>query len=221
MTGRPTPSELAWPAGPDDADLAFNWAAGVTTQVLDWTWRAFDSLQSDFLLRVDWTRSLEQVERDLVQIHFGRIQVIFAAETNGFAAFYPSHEHPEFETRFSAQAKPPAYDLAFVATANPRWIWPLEAKVVQSPKAMAEYMKDVNDKFIAGVAAPFVGEAAMVGYLMNADADSALAEVSVRLNQPLKSVPEFDERTHRTSFHSRSPAPALRLHHMMMCIDRQ
>ena len=216
MTRRPTPSELAWPDNPDDCELATSWAASVSTQVLDWTWRAFDSLHSDFLPRVDWTQSMEQVERDIVQNHFGRIQVIFARETDGFASFYPSHEHPEFETRSTAQAKPPAYDLAFVATATPRWIWPLEAKIVPSPRALAEYMKDVNDKFIAGIAAPFTGEGAMIGYLMDADADTALTEISTRLNQPLKLFPEFTERPHRTSSHTRISAPDLQLHHMMM-----
>jgi len=219
MTRRPTPSEFAWPFGPEDNELAISWASSMTTQVLGWTWRAFDDLKTNLLSCIDWTQPLEQVERDMVRNHFGCIQRIFATETDGFAAFYPSHEEPEMETRSTANAKPPAYDLAFVATANPRWIWPIEAKIVRSPKALAEYMKDVNEKFVAGIAAPFVGEGAMVGYLTSLNATTTLDNISLRLGQPLTTIKDFRNRSHKTSFHSRSNAPDLRLHHMIMTCD--
>ena len=217
MTRRPTPSELLWPDDSADADLPVTWASSVTTQVLEWTWRAFDSLRQNHLVRIDLnSQPLEQVERDLVANHYVEIQKVFAAETDGYATFVPVHEWPEMETRTTAPAKPPAYDLAFVSSDNPRWAWPIEAKVVSSTGALAEYLKDVNDKFVAGVAAPLVGEGAMIGYLLVTDTATVFANLEKRLNQTLVIVPEFVGRPHRVSRHTRATAPDLCLHHLLM-----
>ena len=220
MTRRPTPSELMWPDDPADADLPIDWAASVTTQVLDWTWRAFDSLRENHLVRIDLTQPLEQVERDLARNHFLEIQLLYAAETDGYSAIIPVPEWPETEMRTSASAKPPANDFAFISTDNRRWAWPVEAKVVSSTGALAEYLKDVNDKFVGGVAAPLVGEGAMIGYLLVTDTVTVFSNLEQRLGQPLEMVPEFVDRPHRTSQHSRTSAPDLRLHHLLMtCVS--
>ncbi len=220
MARRPTFSELAWPDGPDDAELPVQWARGVATQILAWTWRAFDTFRSEQLSRIDLTQPLEQLERDLVRHHFVEIQLVFAAETDGYASFVPHHEWPELESRSSAQAKPPAYDLAFVSVTNERWAWPLEAKVVPSPNALAEYLKDVNDKFVAGIASPLIGEGGMLGYLLCSDGAAVFRNLEERLGQTLKQVPDLEQRFHRTSHHPRAKAPELRLHHMLMvCVQ--
>jgi hypothetical protein len=134
--------------------------------MLDWVWRAFDRLRTEHIGRVDMTKPLEQLERDLTDLHFGEIQQIWAQDTGGTSAFYPDHEIPEFESRHSAKAQPPAYDLGFVLRDNPRCIWPIEAKVVRKASILGAYLADVRDKFMAGIAAPFVGEAGMIGYLL-------------------------------------------------------
>lgn len=216
MNRHPTFSEFAWPDDPADADLPIQWACNVATQVLDWTWRAFDAFQANHLVRVDLTQPLEQLERDLARHHFVEIQVLFASETDGYPAVVPHHEFPEMESRTSASAKPPAYDLAFVSTANQRWAWPLEAKVVPSPDRLGEYLKDVNDKFVGGVAAPLVGEGAMIAYLLTTETTAVFENLANRLNQRLRTVPEFRERPHRVSHHLRTTAPELRLHHLLM-----
>jgi hypothetical protein len=219
MTRRPTLSEMIWPDGPEDAYLAIEWAAGVATQVLDWTWRAFDSLKIAHLTKVDFSRHPEQVERDLTRHHFIEIQLLFASETRGFASFVPAPEWPEMETRSSPTAKPPAYDFAFVSVDNRRWAWPIEAKVVTSPGALGEYMKDVSAKFAAGVGAPLVGEGAMIAYLVSCDGDAVLDGIASRLGQILAVVPEFAGRVHKASFHGRTSAPPIRLHHLMMACN--
>src|SRR5438132_1118940 len=76
---------------------------------------------------------------------------------------------PELLSRSSARAKPPAYDLSFSHVEHDLWQWPIEAKVVLTPKALGEYLRDVQDKFIAGIAAPMIGEGAMIGYLLSGD----------------------------------------------------
>jgi len=216
MTRRPTFSELAWPDDPGDTNLPVQWAQSVSTQILDWTWRAYDALRSKHMSRIDLTQSLEQLERDLVRLHFIEIQVLFSTETDGYPSFVPHHEWPEMETRSSAPAMPPAYDLAFVSVTDRRWAWPIEAKVVPRPDALAEYLKDVDQKFVAGIAALLVAEGAMLGYLLCSDGSAVVANLEARLQQDLRAVPDFPKRLHRTSRHPRATAPVLRLHHLLM-----
>ena len=218
-TRRPTASEMIWPDSPDDADLATTWAVGISSQVLSWMWRAFDSMRNSLFPRIDFTRDPEQLERDLTRNHFVEIQLLFGTETSGYASFVPVHEWPELETRSSSQAKPPAYDFAFIYPDDRRWAWPAEAKVVTSSSALGEYMKDVNEKFIRGVAAPLVGEGAMIAYLISCDADSVLSGIESRLGQRLQPVPKFVDRQHKCSSHGRENAPNIRLHHLMMVCD--
>ncbi len=216
MTRRPTFSELRWPDDPSDADLPVQWAKSVATQVLEWTWRAFDALRANHLTGIDLSQPLEQLERDLACNHFIEIQLIFKAETDGYTSFVPVPEWPEMESRKSAGAKPPAYDFAFVSVDNRRWAWPIEAKVVSSPGALGLYLKDVNNKFIGCVAAPLVGEGAMIAYLLTNETSAVFKNLTNRLDQNLEPVPEFQDRPHRVSCHSRATAPDLRLHHMLM-----
>lgn len=165
---------------------------------------------------VDLTQPLEQLERDLTRNHFIEIQELFKLETDGFSSFVPVPEWPEMESRTSPSAKPPAYDLAFVSLTNRRWAWPIEAKVVPSPTRLAKYLKDVDDKFVAGIAAPLVGEGAMIGYLLTPETTLVFENLAKRLGQALEPVPEFRDRQHRVSYHPRVRAPRLRLHHMLM-----
>jgi hypothetical protein len=139
MTRRPTPSQLIWPDDPGDSDLAVAWAASISVQILGWTWRAFDSLRSNHLSRIDMTLPMDQIERDLTRNHFTHINTLWAQDTEGYSSFTPHHEYPEMESLTSSAAKPPAYDLAFVATNNPRWAWPMEAKVVTSSGALTTF----------------------------------------------------------------------------------
>lgn len=216
MTRRPTFSELAWPDDPADADLPRNWARSVSVQVLDWTWRGFDELQRSHLSRVDLTQPLEQLERDLTRHHFIEIQAIYQAETEGFSALIPVHEWPEMETRSSAPAKPPAYDLGYVHHGNRRWAWPIEAKVLSTPGNLYQYLADVKGKFECGVAAPLVGDGGMIAYLLSGSADTVFKNLAERFYCDLVVVPEFASRPHRASNHPRTSAPDLRLHHMVM-----
>jgi hypothetical protein len=216
MTRRSTFSELRWPDDPAEADLPIRWAESVATQVLDWTWRAFDALRTEHLLRIDLSQPLEQLERDLTSQHFIEIQLIVGRETGGYSAFVPHHEWPENASRSSAMAKPPAYDLAFVSLDNRRWAWPIEAKVVPTPGRLSEYLEDVQGKFIRCVAAPLIGEGALIAYLLTEETSKVFENLAQRLNQTLELVSEFRDRPHRISRHSRVDAPDLRLHHMLM-----
>ncbi|MCY2966141.1 MAG: hypothetical protein NT069_21345 [Planctomycetota bacterium] len=216
-----TLSGMVWPTTPDESRLASDWSRSATVQALDWTWRAFDAMLDSILKEVNLENPLEQLERDLTQSHFSEIQTIWAKETGGFSSVRPHHEWPEMESRITANAKPPAYDLAFVCDENRRWAWPIEAKVVKSPGRISEYLGDVRNKFLTGIAAPLSGDGAMIAYLLAGEAVTLFENVSRELSCLLQTADGFAQRAHRTSDHDRTPAPRLRLHHLAMECSRR
>ncbi len=213
-------SELRWPMDDDSRRQAEDWAAGVSFQVLEWTWRAFDALRANVLNHVDMSQPLEQLERDLTSKHFIEIQRIFGPETEGFSSILPHHEFPENESRPGGSGKPPASDISFVWYENQRVSWPIEAKVVPTPGTLAEYLGDTQ-KFVDGIAAPLVGEGAQIAYLLTGKTDIFFDNLSTRLPSPLKALPEFSDRAHRVSSHARTSLPELQLHHMAMYCSQQ
>lgn len=227
MTRRAAFREQAWPDDPVFAALAIDWSHSAANQILDWVWRAFDSLHAQHLSRVNLTQPLEQLERDLTDLHFGEILQLWGQDGGGEAGYYPDHEIPEYESRHSAMAQPPAYDLGFVLRENPRYIWPIEAKVVRKASQLAAYLGDVRDKFIAGIAAPFVGQAGMIGYLLTGTPDEVFTGLEPELSQSLDHPLSFIARTHRTSYHERGKSPFgrelpnLLLHHLVMVCATQ
>lgn len=210
-----TLSQSRFPLDGDSLTQAEEWARASAFQILNWTWRAFDALQTNVLSSVDPAKPLEQLERDLAQLHFGEIQSLWARETGGECAYSPRHEQPEFETRSAAPAKPPAYDFAFVVNFNPRIAWPIEAKVLKTPGTLAEYLGDTA-KFQSGIAAPLVGEGAQVAYLLTGAEREFFTNLDSRLKMALSMVSEFLDRPHRATLHPRFKAPDLRLHHLAM-----
>jgi hypothetical protein len=222
MTRRAAFREQAWPEDPVFKELAMKWAEAVSEQILDWVWHAFDTLRTGPIARVDLTEPREQLERDLTHLHSIEIQRLWARDTGGFSTLFPGHEIPEFESRHSPRAKPPAHDLGFVHSQNPRISWPIEAKVVQKPSALRDYLTDVRNKFIAGKAAPFVGQAGMIGYLLAGTAREMFTGLETELSQTLNYPSAFASRNHRTSFHTRGRSPFgrdlpdLLLHHLVM-----
>jgi hypothetical protein len=215
---RPTLSELRWPMDDESHRQAVEWAEGITTQVLEWTWRAFDLLGVSVLSHVDMTQSLEQLERDLTGNHFAEIQGVWARETEGETSIEPWPEYAELETRAPAPAKPPAYDIAFVWRANRRIAFPIEAKVVKTPSALADYLGD-TDKFVSGIAAPWVGEGAQIAYLLKGDSSIFFTNLKSRLRRRLEPVSDFLHRPHRVSRHKRTKSPLLHLHHLVMHLN--
>jgi len=222
MSRRAAFREQAWPEDPAFKQLALEWAEAMSERILDWVWRGFDALLTGPMARVDLTQPLEQLERDLTNLHFIEIQLLWRTDTDGYSALSPGHEIPELESRHSARAKPPAYDLGFACSGSPRIIWPIEAKVVRKPSALNAYLGDVRDRFVVGIAAPFVGQAGMIGYLLAGTAHEVFTGLETALSQTLEYASAFASRDHRTSIHIRGKSPFgrdlpdLRLHHLVM-----
>ena len=141
---------------------------------------------------------------------------MFNTDTGGLGSLQPQREWDEFESLSSSTAKPPANDFAFIHVVHRRWAWPFEAKVLDTPGTLADYVKDIREKFETGIAAPLIGEAGMIGYLLSGSPASFFTNLESRLGKPLESVAEFENRAHRATRHSRDRTPPLRLHHMIM-----
>lgn len=215
MSRHATLSELVWPLDAADADLPVLWAQDMAAVVLDLVWRGYDVL-CDKVGHVDFTEPIEQLERNLTSLHFKAIQRVWAADTGGFSTIHPGHEIPELLSRSTSNAKPPAYDLGFSHPDKDLWKWPVEAKVLTSPNALAEYRKEVDEKFIGGVAAPIVGEGGMIGYLLRGNEQAVFDNLATELGQQFVIWAAFATRPHRTTVHQRANAPTLRIHHLVM-----
>ena len=227
MSRRMSLGEIRWPDDEESRRLAVAWAESVVEQALDLVWRGFDHVAAHDLRDGPNLAAVrpEQLERELTQWHSIAVTRVWAQETRGYASFVPSHEPHEFESRKGGKAMPPSYDLGFIHCENKRWKLPIEAKLLPSDESLAEYLGDIQRKYVPGIAAPWVGECGMVGYLLKGMADEVFKGLAGRLNQQLTCVERFKEREHRTTMHSRETAPTLRVHHMMMsCVptgDRQ
>lgn len=213
---RRTLNSLAFPNDVDDPQLPIEWALGASVQITRWVWQSYERLVNGALRDFDFDQRIEQVERGLTQLHFIDLQAVYCQETQGYSSLIPVHEYDEFESLSSPAAKPPSYDFAFVHFVHRRWAWPIEAKVLRSPRDLAGYMSDVSGKFETGIAAPLVGEGGMIGYLLGGPTLDALRELETRLGQTLGDYPELARPSHKISLHERQPSPRLRLHHMIL-----
>ena len=83
-------------------------------------------------------------------------------------------------------------------------MWPLEAKVLETPQAIADYERDVREQYLTCRYAPFSAAGAMLGYLLSGSAADALARIEAKLGCVLDPVPAFAERPHRMSSHCRT-----------------
>ena len=218
MSRRKSLGEIVWPDDDESRRLAIAWAESIVEQALDLVWRAFDHVAANELKDSPDLVEMhpEQLERELTQWHTLAVTSLWAQETGGYASFMPGHELHELESRKGGRAMPPSYDFGFVHSGNKRWKLPLEAKLLPSAQALADYLDDIRKKYLPGIAAPWVGECGMVGYLLAGSADEVFKGLSARLSQRMKRIDCFKDRAHRTTTHARQTAPALRVHHMMM-----
>ena len=83
-------------------------------------------------------------------------------------------------------------------------MWPLEAKVLETPRQLAEYVKDVHNEYLSCRYAPFSGAGCMLGYLLSGTPGDALNGIEVKLGVKLEAVAAFPVRPHRVSHHDRT-----------------
>ena len=96
----------------------------------------------------------------------------------GDEPFYVQHTPYERETKKPSPAQPPEYDLAFVFRADERIMWPMEAKVLETPNAVANYVRDFRHEFLTCRYAPFSDSGAMLGYLLTGSPDDVFPKLA-------------------------------------------
>jgi len=183
-------------------------------------WQGYDTLRDGVLEEVDVSEADEDLERTVTQLLEPRIRLAMS----GDEPFDIQHGSYEEESRQPAPAQPPEYDIAFVLRANPRIMWPLEAKVIRSKGNVAPYVREIKDNYLTCRYAPFSREGAMLGYLLVADTGAVFKSIAESVPCTLKSVSSFKSRAHKFSSHSRTvPAgknyPArFKCHHLLMVL---
>lgn len=218
MNRRLTISEARWPDTPEFSTVATSWSRNASTIMLQFVWKGYTLLCSEVLCHIDATLVDEQLERSITQCLTPRIRGFMT----GYEPFDIEQGVYENETRLSASAQPPLYDLAFVLQSNPRIMWPLEAKVLRTDGAVGQYAKEINENFLTGRYAPFSGEGAMLGYLLEGEPLVAFENIGIKVPCSLEDHPDFPALFHKTSSHERS-VPAgksypknFRCHHLIM-----
>ncbi|MBB3525932.1 MULTISPECIES: hypothetical protein [unclassified Rhizobium] len=143
------------------------------------------------------------LERSITQI----LDNMIRDEMSGDEPYYIQHGPYERETMARPPAQPPAYDLAFVFRADPRVMWPVEAKVLETPRTLAPYLADIRNEFLTCRYGPFSPSGAMLAYLLAGRTSDVLVNVEARLNSPLVPVGTQHARASSKSTHSRVVPP--------------
>ncbi|MBN3872803.1 MAG: hypothetical protein V7L00_23615 [Nostoc sp.] len=212
--------EQRWKNPDDFVRLAREWNLDAITVLIKLVWQGYDLLVIDVLSKINFNGEEEQIERSITQSLELRIRRVMT----GDEPFDVQHEVYEFESSQSAQAQPPQYDIAFILRANERIIWPLEAKVLISDGAVAEYIKEINGNFLTCRYAPFSSEGGMLGYLFSGDPSKTFSKIEAKVPCTLSHHPDFPNRDHKTSDHNRivpsdKQYPAeFRCHHLLLKI---
>jgi hypothetical protein len=211
-----TSSSTYPPAALPDASfvaLARTWVDDAAPQLLRFVWTAYDNMQTH-PPAIDG----RDLERSITQLLEPRIRNAMT----GDEPFYIQHGSFERESMALPPAQPPCYDLAFVLRADERVLWPLEAKVLETPGKLAEYERDIREQYLTCRYSPFSASGAMLGYLLTGTASETLTQIAVKLQRPLETVRDFPGRPHRLSTHKRSvpagkPYPAdFSCHHLIL-----
>jgi len=222
-TKRQTIAEARYPHTPEFLTLAEQWRADASVVLLRHIWSAYDLLIRDVFSGIDLRDADEDLERSITQLLEPRIDIVMS----GDEPFYIQHGPFEHETRLPPPAQPPQYDLAFILYANPRIMWPIEAKILRTVRSVATYATSIRDQFVTCRYSPFSAEAAMLGYLLTGDARDVFTNIATEVPCELEEHPDFPDRPHRVSRHRRS-VPAgktypgfLRCHHLILRVSPQ
>ena len=218
-------ARLGPPPG-SDALVAF-WNLSLVNNLLGLVWRAYDDLCTTGWSNVDWSESYDDEERSLSEDLERAIHKV----SDRFLPVSIQHGPYEREARKPAPAQPPQYDIAFVFTGDPRIMWPLEAKVLDSDRDteanFSDYIVTVKERYLTCYYAPFSNSGAMLGYLKSGDPEIVAKHIAARLGATLISYDKFPLRCHKTSDHIRV-VPAgkdypskFRLHHLIMPLQKE
>jgi len=184
------------PAPGDFVTLAKRWRSDAIDILLGYVWSGLDRLKAR---GYHFDPDHENLERVITQLLVPEIRDAMTGEE----PYYVEHGPYEDETRLTANAQPPAYDIGFILRANHRAIWPVEAKVVKTDGGIAEYVQDVEESSLSVRYAPFASEAAMVGYLLRGLPAKTLKRIGETLACEIARHESFQGRDHGVTNHMR------------------
>lgn len=214
-----TLDELSWPGDVPE----FNRAASVLEQgtfcgIIEAVWQGIASFRAEVLAKVDFTAVDANVENGITQ----RLAPLMQRALSPFNAVFCQAQWDEEATRARADRSPPVYDIAFVLRINHRAVWPIEAKVVDRPGAVANYVGDIRNEYLTCRYAPFSNSGGMLAYLRTGDPARCLAAISDSLGARLKPYRLNPARAHRISRHKRKRSHGIRspriirIHHFVL-----
>lgn len=215
---RYTFSERRWPDTPEFATVARRWNKDAIDVLFGLIWHGYDLLLVEVLRNADWYDVKDDVERDITEL----LEPLIRRAMTGFEPFEFQHGRHERETRCVPPAQPPQYDLAFYLREQPRVSLPLEAKVLHTDQALAEYVSDLRQEFLTCRYAPFSTVGAMLGYLMKGKPSSVFSKLERVVPCELRQHEGFPKREHRVSNHRRTVAPGkiypvdFQCHHLIL-----
>ena len=182
---------------PDPAfvESALSWMQNPAHQFLGFIWLAYENMRAS-----PPSVNTEDLERSITQLLEPRVR----AYMTGDEPFYIQHGPYERETMKAPPAQPPQYDLAFVFRANERIMWPMEAKVLETSRRVADYVHDVQKEFLTCRYAPFSSSGAMLGYLLDGKPDDFFTAIAGNLACTLEPVSEYPDKPNRLSQHKRN-----------------
>lgn len=198
----------------DFVTLANRWYPDFSDRLLTFVWEGYDLLIDDFPAGIDE----KDLERSITQSLELRIRRVMS----GDEPFEIQHGPYERETMLLPPAQPPQYDLAFILREDERLMWPLEAKVLRTDKAVGKYVKDLKNEFLTCRYSPFSSQSAMLAYLLRGKPDEVFHSLETKVPCALDAHPNFPDRPCRMSDHLRSvptgkPYPAaFRCHHLVL-----
>ena len=193
--------EALYPSVPEElVDTAKAWVADCSEIMLGAIWAAYDALVLNPRVRIALAEATDDIERGLTRLLYFELDDLLT----GNEPFRLLPEAPEDETRKRPPARPRAYDIAFAMRVNPRIMWSIEAKILPTPRTIAEYLKTLKERFLTGDYAPFVSEGVMAGYLIEGTAVEAFEGISEQLDTPLGPLEKWKARQHRVSIHKRT-----------------
>jgi hypothetical protein len=171
------------------------WARDHADIMLGFVWAAYDAMRANMP-----AVEARDLERSITQLLEPRIRDAMT----GDEPYYIQHGPFEHETMSPPPAQPPTYDLAFVLRTDERIMWPLEAKVLETPNQVADYDRDIRQEFLTCRYAPFSNAGAMLAYLLTGSTTEAFEAIQSKLGIILSTAPAFINRAHRTSDHRRN-----------------
>jgi len=166
--------------------------------LLSYVWQGYEQLIND-IRKINLDSDTQSLEDDITNnLSFKITELMPSAGSFNLRTW-----QKEYETRKEGASKTPEIDLAFVYKNNPRKMFCIEAKLLNTDKDKSKYISEFNQNFLTGRYSPFAGEGAMLGYLLNGNPEVFFENLRSK-NFKLLDHPKFSNKPHKYSKHKRT-----------------